>query len=62
MVKTWFKTLGNISREKKLTFLYLANDVVQNSKKKFPDYAKEFGHVMKKVSLITFSPLEEYAS
>ena len=49
VVKTWFKQLNTISREKKLTFLYLGNDVVQNSKKKFPDYAKEFGLVMKKV-------------
>ena len=50
VVKTWFKQLNTISREKKLTFLYLGNDVVQNSKKKFPDYAKEFGLVMKKVA------------
>ena len=28
--------------------MYLANDVVQNSKKKGPEYAKEFGLVLKK--------------
>ena len=28
--------------------MYLANDVVQNSKKKGPEFAKEFGHVLKK--------------
>ena len=29
--------------------MYLANDVVQNSKKKGPEFAKEFGLVMRKV-------------
>ena len=29
--------------------MYLANDVVQNSKKRGPEYAKEFGLVMRKV-------------
>lgn len=33
---------------KKLTFMYLANDVIQNSKKKGPEYGKEFGLVLKK--------------
>lgn len=47
-MRVWFRELGKIHRDKKLTFLYLANDVVQNSKKKHPEYAKEFGSVMKK--------------
>lgn len=33
---------------KKLTFMYLANDVIQNSKKKGPEYGKEFSVHMKK--------------
>lgn len=49
VVKTWFKQLAVISNQKKLAFLYLANDVVQNSKKKYPEYSAEFGRVMKKV-------------
>lgn len=28
--------------------MYLANDVIQNSKKKGPEYGKEFGAVLKK--------------
>lgn len=28
--------------------MYLANDVIQNSKKKGPEYTKEFGNVLKK--------------
>ena len=31
---------------KQLTFMYLANDVIQNSKKKGPEYGKEFGEVL----------------
>lgn len=27
--------------------MYLANDVIQNSKKKGPEYGREFGHVLK---------------
>lgn len=33
---------------KKLTYMYLANDIIQNSKKKGPEYGKEFSKVLKK--------------
>lgn len=33
---------------KKLTFMYLANDVIQNSKKKGPEFGKEFGTALSK--------------
>ena len=50
IVKCWFKELGKAKpNSRKLTFLYLANDVSQNSKKKHPEYSKEFGSVMKQV-------------
>nr|ADD38754.1 Regulation of nuclear pre-mRNA domain-containing protein 1B [Lepeophtheirus salmonis] len=49
IVKTWLKEMGKTNHGRKLTFLYLANDVVQNSKKKHPEYAKEFGSIMKGV-------------
>jgi len=48
-VKIWYKELGNTKNEKKLTMLYLANDVVQNARKKYPEIPKEFGKVMKPV-------------
>lgn len=32
---------------KKLIFMYLANDVIQNSKKKGPEYGREFGLILK---------------
>jgi len=50
-VKVWYKELGNTRNEKKLTMLYLANDVVQNARKKYPEIPKEFGTVMKSVFL-----------
>lgn len=31
---------------RKLTFLYLANDVIQNSKKKGPEFTKDFEGVL----------------
>ena len=37
------------SESRKLTFMYLANDVIQNSKKKGPEYNKEFGSKLAKV-------------
>ena len=41
----------------KLTLLYLANDVVQNCRKKQPEIEAEFGLVMKKVGKgLTFLP------
>ncbi|XP_063828311.1 regulation of nuclear pre-mRNA domain-containing protein 1B [Ostrinia nubilalis] len=46
VVKTWFKELLKAKDAKQLTFMYLANDVIQNSKKKGPEYGKEFGEVL----------------
>ncbi|XP_058463864.1 regulation of nuclear pre-mRNA domain-containing protein 1B [Malaya genurostris] len=42
IVKTWLKELQKAATTKKLTFMYLANDVIQNSKKKGPEFGKEF--------------------
>ncbi|XP_026499097.2 regulation of nuclear pre-mRNA domain-containing protein 1B [Vanessa tameamea] len=46
IVKTWFKEMLKAKDGKQLTFMYLANDVIQNSKKKGPEYGKEFGNVL----------------
>ncbi|XP_075978493.1 regulation of nuclear pre-mRNA domain-containing protein 1B [Anticarsia gemmatalis] len=43
VVKTWYKELLKAKDSKQLTFMYLANDVIQNSKKKGPEYGKAFG-------------------
>ncbi|XP_055373472.1 regulation of nuclear pre-mRNA domain-containing protein 1B [Condylostylus longicornis] len=49
IVKTWFKELQKVPEQKKLTYMYLANDVIQNSKKKGPEYGKEFELILNKV-------------
>ncbi|CAD7083034.1 unnamed protein product [Hermetia illucens] len=49
IIKTWYRELQKAPQSKKLTFMYLANDVIQNSKKKGPEYGKEFGVVLRKV-------------
>lgn len=36
--------------------MYLANDVIQNSKKKGPEYGKEFGTVLKEAFEIVGGP------
>uniref|UniRef100_A0A182SVA4 CID domain-containing protein n=1 Tax=Anopheles maculatus TaxID=74869 RepID=A0A182SVA4_9DIPT len=48
IVKTWLKELQRAPSAKKLTFMYLANDVIQNSKKKGPEFGREFEHVLVK--------------
>lgn len=42
-----FLFLQSATQAKKLTYMYLANDVIQNSRKKGPEYAKEFATVLK---------------
>lgn len=48
IVKTWFREMSKGNELQKLTLMYLANDVIQNSKKKGPEYTKEFAPVLKK--------------
>jgi AmiR/NasT family two-component response regulator len=42
IVGTWFKELRKASASRKLTLLYVANDVIQNSRRKAPEYKSEF--------------------
>merc|ERR1711894_253480 len=48
IVDTWTKELrkDEVRPSKRLTFLYLANDVIQNSKKKGPEFNKSFRSVL----------------
>jgi len=48
-VKVWYRELGKVKREQKLPMMYLANDLVQNSRKKYPEISKEFGTIMNAV-------------
>jgi len=42
IVKIWVKELQKASPNRKLVFMYLANDVIQNSKRKGPEYSGSF--------------------
>uniref|UniRef100_G3NSN3 Regulation of nuclear pre-mRNA domain containing 1B n=1 Tax=Gasterosteus aculeatus TaxID=69293 RepID=G3NSN3_GASAC len=46
IVKVWHRELKKAKSSRKLTFLYLANDVIQNSKKKGPEFTKDFETVL----------------
>lgn len=46
IVQIWFRELQKVKPSKKLHFVYLANDVIQNSKKKGPEFSKDFGTVL----------------
>ncbi|XP_005162480.1 regulation of nuclear pre-mRNA domain-containing protein 1B isoform X4 [Danio rerio] len=46
IVRVWHRELKKAKSSRKLTFLYLANDVIQNSKKKGPEFAKDFEGVL----------------
>jgi len=47
IVKIWLKELVNSTKsERKLTFIYLANDMLQNSRKKGYEYMTEFSAVL----------------
>ncbi|PRD32060.1 UNVERIFIED_CONTAM: Rprd1b [Trichonephila clavipes] len=48
IVQVWFKELKKVKPSRKLTLMYLANDVIQNSKKKGPEFSKEFSTVLSK--------------
>ena len=46
IVQVWQTELIKVRTKKKLTFLYLANDVIQNSRKKGSEFIKAFGGVL----------------
>lgn len=48
IVQVWFRELKKAKPSRKLTFMYLANDVIQNSKKKGPEFSKEFSTTLGK--------------
>jgi len=47
IVQTWFKEFKKAKPSRRLAFMYLANDVIQNSKKRGPEFSKEFLNVLK---------------
>lgn len=48
IVSIWYKELTKAQSSRKLVFMYLANDVIQNSKKKGPEFGTSFASVLPK--------------
>ncbi|XP_028819222.1 regulation of nuclear pre-mRNA domain-containing protein 1A-like isoform X2 [Denticeps clupeoides] len=46
VVSVWYNELKKAQVSRKLTFLYLANDVIQNSKRKGPEFTQDFAPVI----------------
>ncbi|XP_060586137.1 regulation of nuclear pre-mRNA domain-containing protein 1A-like [Ruditapes philippinarum] len=46
IVQVWLRELKKVTPPRRLIYIYLANDVIQNSKKKGPEFTKDFGTVM----------------
>ncbi|XP_048848445.1 regulation of nuclear pre-mRNA domain-containing protein 1A-like isoform X1 [Brienomyrus brachyistius] len=46
IVTVWYNELKKAKVSRKLTFLYLANDVIQNSKRKGPEFTQDFAPVI----------------
>ncbi|CAI5459422.1 unnamed protein product [Closterium sp. Yama58-4] len=46
VVQTWQKHFASASQDRKLPLLYLANDILQNSRKKGPEFIQEFWQVL----------------
>uniref|UniRef100_A0A671KSC2 Regulation of nuclear pre-mRNA domain containing 1A n=1 Tax=Sinocyclocheilus anshuiensis TaxID=1608454 RepID=A0A671KSC2_9TELE len=46
IVKVWYNELKKAQVSRKLTFLYLANDVIQNSKRKGQEFTQDFSPVI----------------
>lgn len=46
VVETWDKQFHCSPREQRLAFLYLANDILQNSRRKGVDFVSEFWKVL----------------
>jgi len=60
IMRIWYKNFKQGHRNRKLTFMYLVNDVVQNSRRKGPEFVKEFSGVLLKVfHHLASIPIEE---
>ena len=46
VVETWEHQFHNSPREQRLAFLYLANDILQNSRRKGTEFVTEFWRVL----------------
>ncbi|KAG0586925.1 hypothetical protein KC19_2G127900 [Ceratodon purpureus] len=49
IVETWAKKFHETPRDQRVPFLYLANDILQNSRRKGPEFVNEFWTVLPRV-------------
>lgn len=60
VVETWDRQFHNSLREQRVPFLYLANDILQNSKRKGSEFVAEFWKVLPAVLKDVYENGEEY--
>ena len=46
VVETWDKQLRELPKEQSVPFLYLANDIIQNSKRRGEEFVSEFWNIL----------------
>lgn len=46
IVETWDKAFSTAQRDQRVSFLYLANDILQNSRRKGSEFVNEFWKVL----------------
>lgn len=46
IVETWDKSFNSSQKEQRVSFLYLANDILQNSRRKGSEFVNEFWKVL----------------
>ncbi|CAI0433363.1 unnamed protein product [Linum tenue] len=59
VVETWNQYFTSSQREQRVTFLYLANDIIQNSKRKGSEFVNEFWKVLPKELKIVYESGDE---
>lgn len=61
IVDVWMRELKKAKGSKKLTFVYLANDIIQNSKNKGPEYSRDYRTVLPDAFRDAFRSLDKKA-
>ncbi|XP_033754411.1 regulation of nuclear pre-mRNA domain-containing protein 1B-like [Pecten maximus] len=59
IVQVWQREMQKVKSSVRLTFMYLANDVIQNSKKKGPELTKDFATVLPEAYAVATKDADE---
>ncbi|XAR48345.1 hypothetical protein NMG60_11031144 [Bertholletia excelsa] len=60
IVETWDKAFSTAQREQRVSFLYLANDILQNSRRKGSEFVNEFWKVLPAALKLVYENGDEY--